>query len=104
MERRFTENNSYCDSATTAGAVVVGCGTGTEDSGPPQFFSATVPIDGGNITYNLTIDAVSRSTFTIRATGVGVMADDECGDFTLTNTGVRNIVDQDAGTVLGDCW
>ncbi|MCH8866852.1 MAG: type IV pilin protein [Proteobacteria bacterium] len=65
---------------------------------------ASYPIDGGTQTYSLTIQAATASTFTLQATPTGAQADDKCGSFTLTNTGLKNVTGQDAGVVWQDCW
>ena len=103
LERAYTENNNYCDMGTT---VVADCGGAGGDSGIPvaALFGPTVPLDGGNAYYNLTISAVANDTFTLTATRTGSMVADKCGDFTLTNTGVQAITNQDAGVVASDCW
>ncbi|MDN3648272.1 type IV pilin protein [Reinekea marina] len=108
MERRFTENNSYCDNAdivANGGAVVNDCNLITPDNnvpdtGPPSIYEADVPVNNPN--YTLRIEAVSRSNFTVRATRVGRMLNDECGDYTYTNTGVRGLVNNTAA--LDECW
>ncbi|WP_320825966.1 type IV pilin protein [Reinekea sp.] len=99
LERRFTENNSYCDSGndkvTDCGAVATG------DKGKPAFFAQTVPVDGGTPIYNLTIESVSATSFEIRAVRVAGqrMADDDCGDFTYTQTGRKDQVNE-----AETCW
>lgn len=100
LERRYTENNSYCDSATAD----TGCGGDGGDTGAPTLFPASVPLDGGDAIYDLTVFAVTDTTFEIRAvrTAGAYMSDDECGDFSYTNTGVKDQVD---GTFTeDDCW
>jgi type IV pilus assembly protein PilE len=97
MERRFTENNWYCDSGSTTPAT---CGANaTGDLGAPAFFGDSVPLDGGDAYYNLRITAVTETTFEIQAQRTGSMANDECGDFVLTQTGVKT---QNNNTE--DCW
>jgi len=97
MERRSTEISTYCDSGTD---VVKDCGSGTGDSGAPIYFATSAPLDGGTANYNLLISAVSRASFTIVAERTGVMAGDECGDFTLTDIGQKGQVNN--GGVI--CW
>lgn len=101
MERGFTENTTYCDIGTTA---VGACGGGAGDSGTPTVLGPTVPLDGGVAYYDLTIAAVTTTTYTISATRTGSMSADKCGDFTLTSTNVQNIANQDGGIVRADCW
>ena len=50
--------------------------------------------------------APTTATFTLVATrkAGGPQATDRCGDFTLTNTGIRNIVNYAAGTTATECW
>jgi type IV pilus assembly protein PilE len=100
LERRFTENNSYCDSGND---LEVGCGDGTAgDSGAPAFFAATVPIDSDTAIYSLEITtSVSATAFEIRAVRVAGqrMANDDCGDFTYTQTGFKDQVNN-----AEDCW
>lgn len=86
MERRFTENNSYCDSGSVA---VVNCGAANGDTGEPAFFDGQVPMDGGDAYYLLRITAVGDATFEIQAQATGVMANDDCGDFVLSHVGLK---------------
>lgn len=103
LERHYTENSTYCDAGTTAEA---GCGGAAGDSGTPAaaLFNSTLPLDGGDTYYNLTITAVTQSAYTIQATRTGSMAGDRCGNFTLTQAGAKNLVGQDGGLVASDCW
>ena len=69
MSQWYVENNSsYLQAAGTTDA--------PEDIGTPHIFSATVPISGGTPTYDLTIEEVSDSTFTLRASPTGVQSGD----------------------------
>jgi type IV pilus assembly protein PilE len=99
LERHFTETNSYCDAGTT---VVGGCGSGTGDSGAPTIFTDQVPVDGGTAYYDLTISAVTGTTFTVSATRTGSMASDKCGDFTYTHAGAQGLANNTA--TVADCW
>ena len=78
MERRYTTTGSYKP--------------GDDCSLPFD----TSPRDGSSIFYELSRDC-DASTFTLTATGTGSMAGDECGDLTLTNTGLQ-------GAARADCW
>lgn len=51
-----------------------------------------------------TTTALSATTFTIRAVRTGNMAGDRCGDLTITNTGVKTLSNNAAGTTLADCF
>lgn len=107
MERRFTETNSYCDAGGTGGANSCFPGTidtGINDTGSPSIFPAQSPVDGGPAYYNLTINVVSASTYTLYATPTGAQSNDKCGTLTLTQTGARNITNQTSGITVADCW
>jgi len=93
MERFYTVNNTYQGAAAGGG-----------NTGAPAIFSTTCPVDGGNPTYNLTIQAATTSTYTVQAAPTGPQAGDQCGSFTLTNTGLKGIVGAGMGTVWQDCW
>lgn len=72
MERRFTTTGSY--SAAACGDVVL------------PFTQA--PRDGPEVFYNINV-VCNATTFTLTAVRAGPMLPDDCGDFTLTNTGAR---------------
>ncbi len=102
MERHFTENNNYCDAAT-GGADVANCGTATDtDTGTPSIINPSVPLDGGTAYYNLTISAVTATTFTLLATRTGAATGDECGDFTYTQAGVKGLANNTHS--VATCW
>ena len=113
LERRFTENNSYCDNAVAVadgGAVVADCGSADvtvgADTGTPRIYDANIPSGNTvNPNYVLTISAVTRSNFTVTATRANRMVGDECMNYTYTNTGQKGLAD-DAGNVVvvADCW
>jgi type IV pilus assembly protein PilE len=91
MERHFTASNTYCDAAKSTGAVVTNCGnSASKDTGSPAIFSTQSPVDGGTKYYDLTINAVSPTTYTLRATPISGGAQAGNGILQLTNTGVRN--------------
>jgi type IV pilus assembly protein PilE len=102
MERRFTAANNYCDvaDATAGSAAVANCGTATNDTGAPTIFATTSPVDGPARYYDLTISAVSPTTFTLSATPALQQASDACGTLTLTNTGVRGV----SQSTVANCW
>ncbi len=103
MERHYTETNSYCDAAQSSGSN--SCGdSSTKDTGKPDIFSDVVPIDGGDAYYNLTISAVTANSYTLTATRTGSMSNDRCGDFSITNIGVKSIANQESGVTASDCW
>jgi type IV pilus assembly protein PilE len=84
MERHFTENNNYCDSAA-GGTLVANCGTGTEDTGTPSIY--VIPTDTAKY-YTITISSASTTSYTLSATPTGAQTGN--GILELTNTGVRH--------------
>lgn len=60
-------------------------------------------ISAGNDYY--TIAAVlNDQTFSLAATGKGMMLNDKCGVFTITNTGARTNPGSASGVTSKDCW
>ncbi len=84
QERRRTETNSYATASTQLPGL------------------ANVQLNNQTI-YTITIDAGATATaYTLTATRAGVMANDPCGDLTLTSLGVRGNVN---GTrTWQECW
>ena len=78
LERFYTRNNVYTG--------VTGLSTGND------FYAITPTLT--DQTFVLTA---------IRKTG-SAMATDKCGDFTLTNTGVRSMNNATTGVTTKDCW
>lgn len=86
MERTYTESNSY----TPGGAV-------------PVLPFITMP-KAGTTVYNMALDAgaTSATTYKLTAAATGMMAGDECGDFSIDNTGAQTVANATAGAA--DCW
>jgi type IV pilus assembly protein PilE len=93
MERFFTVNSTY-----------LGAAAGGANTGAPAIFAVACPTDGGQPTYNLTIQAATGSTYALQAAPIGPQAADKCGTLTLTNTGLKGVTGQAAGTTWQDCW
>ncbi|KAE9648147.1 type IV pilin protein [Pseudomonas sp. PB103] len=78
LERFYTKNNVYTG--------ITGLSTGSD------FYTITPTIT--DQTYLLTATRKAGSA----------MATDKCGDFTLTNTGVRSMNNATTGLTTKDCW
>lgn len=126
MERYFTENNSYCSAAQQAGGADVGTcpaadDAATSDTGLPAFFGSTVPLDGGEAYYNLTIAGVvtivtndagatfvtpafGPNNYVLVATRTASMNGDTCGDFAITSTGLQGIINGTNSKPFSTCW
>ncbi|KFE56746.1 type IV pilin protein [Pseudomonas syringae] len=70
-----------------------GAGNGT-------YTNATV--SGGNDYYTI-VGTLTPQTYSLAATGKGLMANDKCGVFTITNTGLRTNPGA-TGVTTKDCW
>jgi len=90
MQRYYAANNGY---------------TGTDPA--PVLPVPSLPRGGGTPTvYAIAIADSTSLTYLLvatRSTG-GPMADDRCGDFTLTETGTRGLRNNAAGTDVAGCW
>ena len=51
-----------------------------------------------------TTTALSASTFTLRATRTGSMANDRCGNLSIDNTGRKVVTENATGTTIADCF
>ncbi|BAP41712.1 type IV pilus biogenesis protein [Pseudomonas sp. StFLB209] len=79
LERYYSRNGAY----TVAGS-------------PPS-------VSAGNDYYTIAA-ALNAQDFTLAATGKGMMANDKCGVFTLTNTGARTNPGATGGATPKECW
>lgn len=79
LERYYSKNNAY-----------------TVPGSPPT-------VSGGNSYYNI-VPTLKAQEFKLEATGKGLMANDKCGVFTLTNTGARTNPGATGGATPKDCW
>lgn len=62
-------------------------------------------LSAGNDFYTIT-PTLADQTFLLTAArkSGSAMATDKCGDFTITNTGVRSMVSATSGLTTKDCW
>lgn len=105
MERYFTQNSTYCDAANAGPPSV--CGAAASDTGPPLIYSTQSPIDGGTPYYNLTIQAATATTYTLRAAPIAGTDQAMNGLLELDSTGVRRWDrngDGDFADADEDCW
>lgn len=85
MERFYSANGKYLTSA---------------NAGPTLPFTTT-PKGGAATNYNLSLSTVTAFAYTLTATATGSMANDKCGNLTLTNTGVRG---SSINGMAAECW
>ena len=93
MERHYSVNGSY-----------LGAADGGANTGTPAIYAASCPVDGGDATYNLSIQAATASTYTLNAVPTGAQTGDKCGTFSLSNIGVKGVVDAKSGMTWQRCW
>ena len=86
LERYYSAHGSYKDPGTNALAAV---------------FSTLVPASG-TAYYTIAAQGQTATTFTLRATHVGAMSADKCGDFEITETGAINAVNYTGFSTLAD--
>jgi type IV pilus assembly protein PilE len=68
-------------------------------------YTGVAGLSPGNDYYTIS-STLTDQTFlltAVRKAGTA-MATDKCGDFTITNTGVRGMVNATAGLTTKDCW
>jgi type IV pilus assembly protein PilE len=85
LQRCFTQNNDYSCALP---------GPFTQSPAPPATARYTIAISAGG--------GAGSTTYTLTATRVGTMVGDECGDLTLTHTGVRGAVGNTRPAE--ECW
>lgn len=91
MERNFSDTARY-DQTPSGAATALPADLTTVPSGA----------SGSRRYYDISINAVSQTTYTLHATPVESMAGDACGTFTLTHTGVRGLSGN--SKPVADCW
>jgi type IV pilus assembly protein PilE len=77
-----------------------------------QPFATSPPSSGGGARYTLAVVVANTGqSYTIAATRAGTMANDQCGNPTITHAGVKGVVDGSFGTRYADaaaavaaCW
>lgn len=96
MERHFTNNSTYLGAGSAANSAGDALSAGT-----PTIFPGNCPIDGGTVTYNLTLaTSTSATTYVLTATPANAQVDDRCGTLTLNQANVKSA----SGGSVADCW
>lgn len=85
MERAATANGVYPTEAANAAAVAAALAGVQKDR------------------YDVTLTSTA-STFTLTATPKGGQLNDKCGNYTLTQAGVRGAKGATTGTLVTECW
>lgn len=86
LERFYSLNGSYLSAPDTL----------------PNVYSANVP-SAQDTKYQISVQGTpSRNTYTLRATRSGSMSGDPCGDFEISHTGQKAVVN--ATRTADECW
>lgn len=67
-------------------------------------YTGATGLSAGTDFYTITPTLTDQTFLLTAVRKAGAMATDKCGDFTLTNTGVRSMVNATAGLTTKDCW
>ncbi|MCI0506017.1 MAG: type IV pilin protein [Gammaproteobacteria bacterium] len=97
MERFFTENGTYIGAAGSSGTPTA--------TGAPWIYHTQSPVDGDIKFYNLTIEAATAGSYTLRATPIG--GQDGDGYLELLSTSVERWDRNNDGNISGadeDHW
>ena len=107
LERRYSERYFYGDAATGNAAL-------TNSDFANQAFATSPPAGGGAVMYDLGVVIQGNGhAYTITATRreLSPMANDPCGEPTLTNTGIKGLVEDTRGDryasdadAIAACW
>jgi type IV pilus assembly protein PilE len=104
LERTFTESGAYNKAA--GGTTIAANPTATSSSDTSSLPSGLreAPKDGGTKYYYIRLEEVTANSFTLRAVRKGVQATDKCGDFTITNAGVKGLTSNASSMTVDSCW
>lgn len=99
MERFYAENYRYDEN--TAGVAVA-------ELFAQRFVQSP---RNGAAAYTISVPTATQTGFVVRATRTGSMTGNKCGNFEMTNTGVRQLQEDSFSTALGNqaqamarCW
>jgi type IV pilus assembly protein PilE len=100
MERHYSENFRY--DTNSAGVAI------TDAALFPAVFSQSPR--QGTAAFTIAVSAVAARTYTITATRTGSMSADKCGNYQITNTGVKSNPEfstadfSNAAVAASSCW
>ena len=70
----------------------------------PGALQVSPRLGSGTTAYNIQLSNVTASTFTLTAARTGSMANDRCGDLSVTNTGAKVLINNASGTTVAECF
>jgi type IV pilus assembly protein PilE len=104
LERTFTESGAYNKAAGGTTIAANPTATSASDTSSLPAGLRESPKDGSTKYYLIRLESVGTNNFTLRAVRKGAMATDKCGDFTITNAGVKNLTSNSSGMTVDTCW
>ena len=99
QESYFVQNLSYAKDFTIGAG---GLGLGASVKSDQEEYTMTILTTPAGC--NGVAGANACTAYTVTAAGYGAQASDKCGDFTLTNTGVKAIVGGATSYDAKKCW
>ncbi len=99
MERHFTSSGSYKNAA--------GSQSSPTDTGLPHVFPQFSPIDGADVNsahYELKISNATNNTYLIIARPINDQLGDDCGIFSLDQTGKKDLIGLKNDLTIETCW
>lgn len=91
MRRYFSAQDSFLDADGDAVEL-------------PGALQVSPRLGSGTTAYNIQLSNVTASTFTLTAARTGSMANDRCGDLSVTHTGVKLLSNNASGTTVAECF
>lgn len=88
MERYYMEQSPSAYTGATLG------------DDPNDIFPNQIPLDAANKTYSLTIDPLTATGYTVKATPINSQVGDDCGVLSITNLGVKGV----SASTVAKCW
>lgn len=73
-------------------------------SGPAVYNIQLVEGDDDVVGVEDDTPTTAAGTFKLRAVRTGSMSNDRCGDFTITNTGVKDLENEATGVTIAECF
>jgi type IV pilus assembly protein PilE len=101
MQRFYAANNRYDTDLNNNAVSLTNFARVPRDTSSAQLYAIAFATTGSG---SAAASTVSATTFTLQATpqSTGPMANDRCGAFTLTESGVKGVTG--TGATVRDCW
>ena len=111
LERNYSTSNCYHQESSEDCGTDRGSTDCAGEEGEVDLTGYCQSPKSGTAKYNISFSAIASQSYTLQAVPTGVMADDDCGTLTLSNTGVQGAADIDGDGDIDDdpednaiCW